>query len=298
MATTPIPMNRTAGRLMQWSLVDVFNNKGVQVQRFTWDPTQQTTFFGEQGTKISLLPHTIRNTVRASSTEPVALEFVELYDKAQMVFAGKTTTSEDALLHAYGQLFLQIRQGHAILPFDQPITVALPKPVAGKIQTTHHRLFKTIKTVTRPFGQKAGLDWKAYHTDSILNMGEETIQLSVQQPGWIQCAGNLPGRYKKVMVSARYHSNYGPLDEKMAYLIFHDFNAVARMYPQSRHFTAFNMPEGLAATVVILGRRKSMYFIGTSELVQTANTMVQVPMQLKPIDKIITMLKRSPYLCS
>ncbi|MEN0006546.1 MAG: hypothetical protein AAF798_20505 [Bacteroidota bacterium] len=293
MATIPIPMNKTANRLLQWPLADLLKNKGIQVQRFSWNPEQTRTFIGKEQTKITLPAHAIENTIKESATDAVTLELVELYTKSSMLFAGRTSTSDDRILHNYGQLFIQLYHKQVPLRLIKPITIQLQEQTLKK-DALEERLYRSGTTTTRSFSGQAGVDWK--QSDSpILRaaMGKlkYSFRFQLQKLGWVQCAAPLPAQSKQVMVSARYRSDAGPLDEKVAFLLFDKYQAMASMYPQNRHFSAFNIPAGQKATIIILGRRKSMYFFGKQSTDKTTNTSFEIPLERHSIQQLFTNLK-------
>lgn len=274
------------------SLSNTLKARGIQLQQFKWNPYRQATFVGAQNTKILLPAHAMLNTNGLPVTGTVDLKLIELYSRADMLCAGRTSSSEDRLLHNGAQLYFQAFQhGEPLVPC-QPIQIELGK--SGFEKPNDWSVFIGSTGVTRPFGGAASFDWKACPScsTSFLDLSSPfKAVFTTKNLGWLQLARPMSRKNDRTMVSVRYQTPLGPLEEKFAFLVFEKSNTLAKMYAQGRQFTAFNLPEKKAATIIVLGRRKHNYFMGAQFVPHLQNRMTTVQLEVAPIEKIMAFIK-------
>ena len=81
------------------------------------------------------------------------------------------------------------------------------------------------------------------------------------------------------MVTARPISSVERFDSLLGYLVFHDIQAVARMYPGKHNCTAVNIPERLSASAHLIGVRKGILYYGSGQVWRASEKLVDVRMR-------------------
>ena len=230
-----------------------------RIQRFTVRAESDNLIRGRAGVELEIPAASfVDPDLDQIAVGEVVVELVELAGKADMLLTNRPTTSRGELLETGGAFAFSARQYHSRLQLRRPVTARMPVSDL----TTRPDLMSVFAGPLRPFGN---FDWNLSGTDRLLNADssreEGYYSLRVRRPNWINCdyfyrqSGNAVA-FRSIMAKA------DPVfPEQHAFVLFKDINAVARMRPFSDGF-AFQVPEGMEATLVVLATDESRYFFG------------------------------------
>lgn len=253
-------------------------------QAFLINPSRRTTIVGQLGTRLTFFPGSFIDSEGGIVTKDIAIQLTEIFTKDEMVFSGLPTTSEDRLLESAGQFKLVPVLGETVLALKKPVAVELPvrdiisNPIAM-------RLFKGSRSSTRAFKSGFDFDWKQEGTKPLSlakNIGKRYFQFSIDAFNWWNCDRFCKSRHR-VMLSVKMDCPIENFEDKVAFLVFKDINAVVKMYPMGQRFTAMNIPTQMAAKIIVMGYANNQIYFGQADILRTANTMLKLP--IHPIEE-------------
>ena len=225
----------------------------LPIQSFVVNPSRRTTVVGKLGTRLTFFPNSFIDSAGQVVTDPVTVQLREAFSKDEMIFTGLPTTSEDRLLESAGQFHLRASAKAGELSLHKGVSVELPirdeinNPVAM-------RLFRGSSSSTRAYRSGFNFDWEQagdQHLKLIKNIGKRYFHFSIDQLNWWNCDSFVKAR-QKVMLSVKMQTSIEAFDDRLAFLVFRDINAVVRMYPTGRRFSAINIPTQLTATLLVM----------------------------------------------
>ncbi len=252
----------------------------LPIQSFVVNPSRRTTIVGKLGTRLTFFPNSFIDSAGQVVTDQVTIKLREAFSKDEMIFTGLPTTSEDRLLESAGQFHLQAKAGARELALQKSVNVELPiratvsNPVAM-------RLFRGSSSSTRAYRSGFNFDWELagdQNLNLIKNIGKRYFHFSIDQLNWWNCDSFVKSR-NKVMLSVKMQTLIEDFEDRLAFLVFRDINAVVRMYPTGRRFSAINIPTQLAATLLVMASTKGQLYLGEADVLRTSNRMLRLPIQ-------------------
>lgn len=262
------------------TFAEFFDQNGVRAQRYRIDAGRQTVLVGDKGTRLTLPAFSLLDISGRIVSGEVEVRLTEIFSRSEMVLSNMVSTSEDRLLESGGQILVQAIQDHQMLELRQPIRVELPVSPALN-NPLAMRLFEGGTAKTRAFRSARSFDWKqvSRRTIPVVKIGKyKYFRFLLQKFRWINCDYFCAKRSNRTMVTAHYHCEEEVLDDMAAFLVFHEFNAVARMYPAGNRFSSFNIPTGQSATVLLLGLKAGQLYLGATRIDRTSNQLLGVEM--------------------
>lgn len=270
----------------------------LSTQSFLINPSRRTTVVGQLGTRFTFFPGSFMDSTGQLTTDPVTIQLREVFTKDEMIFCGLPTTSEDRLMESAGQFRISAHSSAGELSLHKAITVELPirNEISNPIAM---RLFQGSSSSTRAYRSGFNFDWKLaneQHLTLVKNIGRRYFHFSIDTLNWWNCDSFYKARHK-VMLSVKMESHLDAFEDKVAFLVFRDINAVVRMYPTGRRFSAINIPTQLSATLLVMASAKGQLYLGEAEIMRTSNRMLRLP--LEPIAEAelvrkIRSLRQSP----
>lgn len=252
----------------------------LPTQSFVVNPSRRTTVVGKLGTRLTFFPNSFTDSAGQVVSDPVTIQVREAFSKDEMIFAGLPTTSEDRLLESAGQFYLRASAKAGELSLRKGVSVELPireevnNPVAM-------RLFRGSRSSTRAYRSGFNFDWKPaadQHLNLVKNIGKRYFHFSIDELNWWNCDSFVKAR-QKVMLSVKMQSSIEAFEDRLAFLVFRDINAVVRMYPTGRRFSAINIPTQLTATLLVMAAAKGQLYLGEADVLRTSNRMLRLPIQ-------------------
>lgn len=280
-------MNSAAGNLHDRSrrlLEELLPTDSAQV--FFIDASRESMLVSASGIRFIFHSFGFQDFAGNDVTGEVQIQIKEILQKGEMMRSNRMTTSEDRLLESAGQFCIEASQEGVPLQLSLPIAVEMPvtkkltNPLAarlytgslsGALTTADYKVFDWKLLVNRKLNVK-NLNGKKYYSFYLTELN------------WFACSHLQSRRVTRTMVSARCISPIDDFEEQVAFLVFKNFNAIARMYPGFNRFTALNVPVKQAAEVVIIGFRQGTWFYGTYPIEKTASQIVAV--NLAPIAEV------------
>lgn len=252
----------------------------LPTQSFVVNPSRRTTVVGKLGTRLTFFPNSFIDSAGQVVTETVTVNLREAFSKDEMIFTGLPTTSEDRLLESAGQFHLQASAGARELSLQKNVNVELPireevnNPVAM-------RLFRGSSSSTRAYRSGFNFDWELagnQQLNLVKNIGKRYFHFSIDKLNWWNCDSFVKSR-QKVMLSVKMQTLIEDFEDRQAFLVFRDINAVVRMYPTGRRFSAINIPTQLTATLLVMASAKGQLYLGEADVLRTSNRMLRLPIQ-------------------
>ncbi|MBX2871458.1 MAG: hypothetical protein KTR30_05145 [Saprospiraceae bacterium] len=252
----------------------------LPTQSFVVNPSRRTTVVGKLGTRLTFFPNSFIDSAGQVVTDAVTLKLREAFSKDEMIFTGLPTTSEDRLLESAGQFQLQASTEAGELSLCKSVNVELPireevnNPVAM-------RLFRGSSSSTRAYRSGFNFDWELasdQHLNLVKNIGKRYFNFSIDHLNWWNCDCFVKAR-QKVMLSVKMQTVIEAFEDRLAFLVFRDINAVVRMYPTGRRFSAINIPTQLTATLLVMTSAKGQLYLGEADILRTSNRMLRLPIQ-------------------
>lgn len=265
----------------------------LTTQSFAVNPTRRTTVVGKLGTRLTFFPNSFMDSAGQVVSDTVTVQLREVFSKEEMIFTGLPTTSEDRLLESAGQFHLQASVGSRELSLRKGVTVELPirdeisNPVAM-------RLFRGSSSSTRAYRSGYNFDWELandQHLNLVKNIGRRYFHFTIDQLNWWNCDSFVKAR-QKVMLSVKMETLIEAFEDRLAFLVCRDINAVVRMYPTGRRFSAINIPTQLTASLLVMASAKGQLYFGEAEILRTSNRMLRLPIQPIAEDDLIRKIRR------
>lgn len=226
------------------------------------DPTRFNQLSGNNGLKISISPGSFRDAAGRIVTEKLVLELVEIVHQAGMVLAARPTTSRDGVFESAGMFSLEVKRGDESLQLAKPLHIEWP---INNLSTRMHQLemVSLAPASTRACSAAGELDWAPIFNKPLpilkLN-GRRWLKFDLVQLGWFSAQQTFTKEGLKSMLSVRYQ-DLG-FEQKQAFLVFCQHQAVVKLFDYDSKFCAFNIPRRAAAAVVMLACKQGQYFLG------------------------------------
>ncbi len=266
-------------------LNNFFAEKENETRTYSIDAARLTIIVGKHGMRFTFQPLSFCDKEGNPVKGEVQIHLREVFEKGEMVLSNRMSSSEDRLLESAGQFWLFATQNRQPLELTKPIFVefpvhpALTNPVAV-------RLFCGSFSTVLPFNAQQIFDWKLM-SDKHLRIrkisGKKYFQFEINEFNWYSCQYFFAKRSALTMVSAKCVTDVDTFDDQSAFLVFRDIRSVARMYFSGNRFTAFNIPVGLAASVIIIALKDQQLFFGAQRLESIVSRLV--PMTLEPLSE-------------
>jgi hypothetical protein len=274
------PVVRTLSGSPYRNFHEFFSKNKIASQIFLINPARRTTIISEGGIRFTFFPFSLCDVFGNPVQEEVEIRLIELFSRSDMLRSARVTTSRDRLLETAGQLHIQASQNLLPLELSQAIKVEMPVNDA-LCNPLAMRLYAGSTSTTRPYSSGKGFDWEPL-TDKPLKIkkinGKKYFSFELDRFHWFSCNYLFARRAGRTMVSARMIYPVRELDDKAAFLVFRDVNAVARLYPAGSKFTIFNVPVNMPASILTLGMEKGRLFYGMAEMDKTSSQLVNVQM--------------------
>lgn len=283
MTTQQVPLLKSLQSAPQQYLKELLALYGPPDQLFQADPEKNTVLVGNKGTRLTIPPFAITTPLGRPVRGPVEIRLKEAFTQAEMLMAGRPTTSEDRLMESAGQIMVRASQGEGGLPLKLALPVAVRMPMQRKLRNPMSmRLFLGASSTFRSYASGQNFDWGMASGGSVRvrkTEGQKYYDFQLRDFNWAGCDFFVARRSSRCMVTARPASPVEKFDALLGYLVFKDIHAVARMYPGKHNCTAVNIPEKLAATAHLIGLVEGQLYYGCGTIRRAAEKLVDVNMQ-------------------
>ncbi len=255
------------------------------VQLFQIDAARLTTLISKGGIRFTFAPLSFQTASGEPVYGEVQILLEEVFQKDAIILSNRMTTSEDRLLETAGQFHIQAFQEAVSLQLAIPIGVEMPiLPHFSHPLSTRLFVGNWSSSLLSAVGKD--FDWKPVgNKPLIINRlsKKKYFWFQITELNWFACSTFHPKRAPRTMVSARFSALVEELEELAAYIVFHELNAVARMYPNptGNRFTGVNVPVNQRASIVMIGNRQGEWLFGAHKIDKTSSQQVMV--KLEPV---------------
>ncbi len=248
------------------------------IQTFSIDASRLTTLISQEGIRFTFSPFSFQTRTGETVTGNVDLSFRAFSNKSECILSDRMTTCEDRLLETIGHFCLQANQASTPLQLSTPLTVEIPVPPQLSNPLSMQLFLESVASTGTPLAEKV-FDWKTVGSKSVKVkkiQRKKYFQFYLTELNWFACSAFLSKKVPRTMVSARCTAPIDDLEELAAYVVFKDWNTVARMYLNGNRFIGVNISSNKAATIVMIGFRQGEWFYGVHAIEKTASQQVMV----------------------
>lgn len=276
------------------SLEKFFLRNSVPTQIFEFKAEQPAYILGAKGVELFIEPDSFVDVTGKTPKDNVQLHLQEVFRKSEMVLTNRPTLSKDRLLETGGALNIEVKQDYLPLTLQKPMIAEVP--VSDRVKNPiAMQVFQGRMRRRQPFDETETFDWIPSEQNQLQLRrlsNRSVFALSLRALNWINCAYFFRSNEARTMITVQY-DNVAPLQEQSAFLVFHDINAVARMYSKrDNRFTMFNIPVNHKATVIVVGMGQyGGFYIGKSNIERTSNAIIGIALQAAPEEEVVQRIR-------
>lgn len=227
-----------------------------------FNATLNYTYTSERGTKVSIVGNSLRlNGVPATGT--VILEFIELYDRANMVATNKPTmgllpNKESEMMLSGGEFYLNVTKNGQNLTATSPISIVTSAANTGGI-VDGMRAFSGVIT-------NNNLVWEQTpNVEIITDRKGNTYNLNVPGFGWFNCDKFYNYPEPKTTIMANVTNGYGNVSQVFL---------ITKNVPNALGGISGKFPVGLQCYLIFVTENNGNFMWITKEQTLTANHSV------------------------
>lgn len=238
----------------------------VQTQIFKIGGGKSTLVVGQSGIRLTFPAFACRNLAGQPRDGSIRLEIKELCSKGELIAAGMPNATENHMLDSAVVFSLQLLDDD-----ENPLFLELPVEVDIPVNASRHnplsyRLYGAGQSSLKSFTASSAIpDWKKADSGKLSLRrihGRTYLHGLIVSPGWWSCSAPVAAKGKQHMISAKcmYPSFHNTEVQQMAFIALQRTNTVMRMYEGNHHFSSFNVPLKLPASIFALGHAGDKYF--------------------------------------
>lgn len=264
------------------ALSDFLARKSAQTYTKTIDPTRITNIVSEHGLRFTFPAFCLRDEHNNLIHSEVQLHIREVFSKQDMILTNRMATSEDRLLESAGQFLIYATHKGTAVELCAPVCVEMPIKVALSNRIAL-KLFSGGHPNMQAFHNDNFFDWKQVN-DKTLKIkklsSKNYFQFHIHAFNWYGCHYFYTKRKTVKMASIKCDNDLKTFDDQAAFLVFEDISSVVRMYHNHNKncFTALNIPENLAAKVVLIGLKEEQLYFGVHRIDSISSQTIAVSM--------------------
>lgn len=232
---------------------------GGEAQDFSIAGGKSTVVVGKSGIRFVFPAFSCQKNDGSTYTGEIRLELTELARKGEMIAAGMSNAAENHLHESIlvFHLGLLTTEGES-LRLQVPIEVAIPVD-ESRVNPLAFQLYSAGQSSIQSFTTASILpDWRRAGTGKLILRrmnGHTYLQGLADHAGWWSCSTPLALKGKQHMISAKccfpHRFETGHVS---AFLTFQRANTVLRMHEGNRHFSSFNVPLKMPASILAFGQ--------------------------------------------
>jgi hypothetical protein len=254
-----------------------------KMETFTVDATSGGSFISQKGTKVTFKPGSLINASGTPVSGNVTVEFKDIYDKSDMLFADMPTVMGNGMpLKSGGEFFIRIRQDGQDLTAKKENAIVVEQPLMEKDSIPDKDMKPFIWNAKGGAGGGAG--WRP-STDSFgfsagsYVMGLYEFGSPVGDGTW--CNSDNPNYFSSYPQTVlTIDPSINPADYNMdVFLVFNNINSMVHVYKDfsgTDNYPYNYAPVGLQATVVAVGSKDGFIYSSFTPITISANQTVSV----------------------
>ncbi|MEM8910074.1 MAG: hypothetical protein AAGD05_19645, partial [Bacteroidota bacterium] len=285
--------NPTSGRRYGRALAPFFQQLEVPVQSFTIYPYQKNTLQGKRGLKIHIEAQAFTYMNGIPVSEPVEIEFKEIYSKSEIIRENLFTTFNGKLQEWGAMVYLNATS------FGENVTIRPSLPITIELPRSQNQQLGPMRVYN---GQRYGsnhINWLENDYSSLHKIGvvgkinhKTTLQMirnsrsgrrllgnylfRTTRLGWINCTRSLEVKNERTTLKVKEDTD-ALIDIK---LVFKKKNTVVPLTKFNGQFIASNLPVGEKAYLVGLGQLKEELYMAVKEIVINPNQQESLDFKL------------------
>lgn len=193
------------------------------------------------------------------------MEILEVRSKRNLFFLGKSSLSNNQLLDVDLAIDLHISEQMGKGIYQQlPIHCEVQFPKQQRLASLS--LFEENISKTKSIFAAEEVDWSPspYSVFIQKTSTEKTLSFNIRQMGTILLAKQRPQPRKQknlAMYSVEVKPEIAEMDDLQAFLVFHESNSILQLRAHRNRFSAFHLPQGAKATLLVMGLKNGRLFL-------------------------------------
>lgn len=259
------------------ALAAFYARYGAAHQVFTYDPQRIDLFRTAGGGALATGSQAFLDIASGNPVPgPLRLEVREVLSRADMLLSGLPSMSQGRVLESGGHYLVQATTAdHQLLRLSPRVKLGLATPLPA-----HLSFFADLRLYALAPGGVAGDDWvPATDTASSVQPSRPLLAgdpiylrcliakgLYDSTNGWLSFGRPLDTGYPATTARVRTDRPTATAGNSSAYLVFHDYNAVARLPASGAgEFELANLPGNAAVTIFVLHTAGGQLYLGQRE---------------------------------
>lgn len=266
------------------ALKDVFIETGEKVQThlFKIDGNGFTTVEGGHTLRLDFSPFSFSYLNGRPVKGSIDLYVDLVLSKSAMLTSGFSSFCGGALMEMYGQFRIRAyKEGQPLLlQKNARVSWLLPE---GNYQGIEIFACAGSRNKTMVFQSDQSMDWgnsPAIKGKIRGHDGRSYYEFSIRNMDYWAIASMPFADLDRVMLSVRHQPMATPLIDTAAFLVLKHHKTVVRMFSGNKYFSAFNLPENLAAKILIFGTDGEHVYFGQKDIPKTCKSKYYVPVEM------------------
>lgn len=265
------------------SLSAFFASIGSSPFSFSVDNAVGGQFVSPNGFVYEVPAFTFANAWNQPVSGTVKIRVTELTDKRSLFYSGYSSLSDRCLLHMLYGIDLQIVQEPQLLIRPvQPICIRLP--FGKKVRWSDVGIYEKQAAKVHLLQGGNRSVWARASINLLVHKN------GVRKEAYFYTFG--PGAYlmgktikpnnkakQRAMISVALDQERPQLSHVRAYLIFHESDAIVQLEEQRGHLSAFHLPKGKKASLLLLGLEQGQFYLHRYFLGPLSNQRIECRLQ-------------------
>lgn len=265
----------------------------TQTVEFQVDGVGDITFTSKKGVQV-VIPEACLNINGQSVTGKVKLDFVELYDKSDILATNVATMGIDEngqqrLLVTGGAFNLTLTQDGKKIDTYCNYTMVVPANNTDGLKQEMALWYGNVDadgdlawTLSDCWGgeipmNRGSQDKITYNECSNIQKYNESYHLALNQFGWINCDYFYADSREKTSVSVKLPEGYGNKNSEV-FIVYKGVRGVLRVYPdtQQKLFIEYNNPIGIEAYIIVTSESNGKWAYTIKPITVQRNQVVEI----------------------
>jgi hypothetical protein len=257
-----------------------FQKPGIS---FSFDAMKGGYFISASGIRYSIPPMAFTTRYGRPINDKIVLEILEIKSKRALFFLGKSSLSGNHLLDVELAIDIRIPEqlGKGIyqqLPIHCEVAFPKQQRLAG-IQ-----LYEEHISRTKSIFSTEEVDWNPSKYSVLIEKtpSEKVLSFNISQMGTLLLGKQRLNSWKLkklTMFSVEVDQEKEELDDLCAFLVFHDTNSIVQLRSHRNRFSAFHLPPGEKATLLVLGLKNGRFYMFKSFIEKLSSELKKAPLK-------------------
>ncbi len=250
---------------------------------YTFLAEQGGVFTSDNGICYTIPPSAFTTRWGRALKDEITLQILEVRSKRNLFFLGKSSLSNNQLLDVDLAINLHIPEQIGKGIFQQlPIRCEVQVPKQQRVASL--QLFEENISKTKSIFSEEEVDWSPSPYSVLIekSFNEKTLNFSIRQMGTVLLAKhrNQNRKLKNLaMFSVEVSPAMSEMEDLQAFLVFHESNSIVALRAHRNRFSAFHLPQGAKATLLVVGLKDGQFFLFKSFIEKINSELKKAPLK-------------------